>query len=33
MIDFELSNPIENARQMIHMIAEQTMRPISREYD
>jgi len=33
MIDFELSKPIENARQMIHMMAEQTMRPISREYD
>ena len=33
MIDFELSPEIENARQMIHMLAEQTMRPISREYD
>ena len=33
MIDFELSPSIENARQMIHMMAEQTMRPISREYD
>ena len=33
MIDFELSPQIENARQMIHMMAEQTMRPISREYD
>jgi len=33
MIDFEMSQQIENARQMIHMMAEQTMRPISREYD
>jgi len=33
MIDFELSPAVENARQMIHMMAEQTMRPISREYD
>lgn len=33
MIDFELSPGIENSRQMIHMVAEQTMRPISREYD
>ena len=33
MIDFELSPQIENGRQMIHMMAEQTMRPISREYD
>jgi acyl-CoA dehydrogenase len=33
MIDFELSPGIENSRQMIHMMAEQTMRPISREYD
>jgi acyl-CoA dehydrogenase len=33
MIDFELSPNIENSRQMIHMMAEQTMRPISREYD
>src|SRR5262245_37168573 len=33
MIDFEMSKQIENARQMIHMMAEQTMRPISREYD
>jgi acyl-CoA dehydrogenase len=33
MIDFEMSPSIENARQMIHMMAEQTMRPISREYD
>jgi acyl-CoA dehydrogenase len=33
MIDFEMSQSIENARQMIHMMADQTMRPISREYD
>lgn len=33
MIDFEMSQQIENARQMIHMMADQTMRPISREYD
>jgi acyl-CoA dehydrogenase len=33
MIDFEMSRQIENARQMIHMMAEQTMRPIAREYD
>ena len=33
MIDFELSESIVNSRQMIHMVAEQLMRPISREYD
>src|SRR5262245_7685110 len=33
MIDFEMSPSIESARQMIHMMAEQTMRPIAREYD
>jgi len=33
MIDFELSPEIINARAMIHMVAEQAMRPISREYD
>ena len=33
MIDFELSPGIENTRQMIHMMADQTMRPISREFD
>src|SRR5215831_376912 len=33
MIDFEMSAQIQNARQMIHMMAEQTMRPIAREYD
>jgi len=33
MIDFELSQDIQNTRQMIHMVAEGTMRPISREYD
>ncbi len=33
MIDFELSPEIESSRKMIHMVAEQAMRPISREYD
>ena len=33
MIDFELSTEIENLRQMIHAMAEGTMRPIAREYD
>ncbi|HEY8516646.1 MAG TPA: acyl-CoA dehydrogenase family protein [Candidatus Binatia bacterium] len=33
MIDFELSPAIQNTRQMIHQLAEQVMRPISREYD
>ena len=33
MIDFELSPEIVNTRNMIHMMAEQAMRPISREYD
>lgn len=33
MIDFSLSQEIENTRSMIHMAAETTMRPISREYD
>jgi hypothetical protein len=33
MIDFELSPAIANSQQMIRMMAEQTMRPISREYD
>lgn len=33
MIDFELSPNIQSSRQMIHMVAEQLMRPISREYD
>jgi len=33
MIDFELSEDIVRSRDMIHMIAEQAMRPISREYD
>src|SRR5262245_37312862 len=33
MIDFELSQEVENTRQMIHMMAESSMRPISREYD
>jgi acyl-CoA dehydrogenase len=33
MIDFELSDPIKNMQRMTHMVAEQMMRPISREYD
>ena len=33
MIDFELSPEIERTRQMIHMAAENAMRPIAREYD
>ena len=33
MIDFELSPEIENLRQMIHAMADSTMRPIAREYD
>src|SRR5581483_6525776 len=33
MIDFELSEGIKNMRQMVHAVAEQMMRPISREYD
>ncbi len=33
MIDFELSPDIKQSREMIHMMAEQAMRPISREYD
>jgi len=33
MIDFSLSPETENMRTMIHMMAESTMRPISREYD
>jgi acyl-CoA dehydrogenase len=33
VIDFSLSPETENARSMVHMMAESTMRPISREYD
>lgn len=33
MIDFELQPEIVNTRNMIHVLAEQAMRPISREYD
>ena len=33
MIDFELSPEIVNGRNMLHMVAEQAMRPIAREYD
>src|SRR5262245_51195889 len=33
MIDFSLSSATDNSRRMVHMVAENTMRPISREYD
>jgi acyl-CoA dehydrogenase len=33
MIDFELSEGVKSMRQMVHAVAEQAMRPISREYD
>lgn len=33
MIDFSLSPEIQNTQNMIHQVAETTMRPISREYD
>ncbi|MFQ5665755.1 MAG: acyl-CoA dehydrogenase family protein [Candidatus Binatia bacterium] len=33
MIDFELSPEIERTKQTVHLLAEQAMRPISREYD
>jgi acyl-CoA dehydrogenase len=33
MIDFELSDAMKNMRTMTHMLAEQAMRPISREFD
>jgi acyl-CoA dehydrogenase len=33
MIDFELSTEVDGLRQLIHSVAESTMRPISREYD
>jgi acyl-CoA dehydrogenase len=33
MIDFELSEGMQNMRNMTHMLAEQAMRPISREFD
>jgi acyl-CoA dehydrogenase len=33
MIDFELSDAVKSTRQMVHAVAEQMMRPISREYD
>ena len=33
MIDFEMSSEIEGMRQLIHSMAESSMRPISREYD
>ena len=33
MIDFELSPEIQRLQQMIHVLAEQGMRPLAREYD
>jgi acyl-CoA dehydrogenase len=33
MINFEQSSNVKNLRQMVHAVAEQMMRPISREYD
>jgi acyl-CoA dehydrogenase len=33
MIDFELSDNVQGMQTMTHMLAEQAMRPISREYD
>src|SRR5437870_6992304 len=33
MIDFELSEGVQNVQRMVHAVAEQMMRPISREYD
>ena len=33
MIDFELSDGLKNYSNMLHMLAEQAMRPISRDYD
>src|SRR5262249_14743528 len=33
MIDFELSENVQGMQTMTHMLAEQAMRPISREYD
>ncbi len=33
MIDFELPPQVQQARDMVHMVAETMMRPIAREYD
>jgi acyl-CoA dehydrogenase len=33
MIDFELSENVQTLQKMVHAVAEQAMRPISREYD
>ena len=33
MIDFELSQPTENLRMMVHGVAEGFMRPVSRQFD
>jgi acyl-CoA dehydrogenase len=33
MIDFELSEDIQNSKNMVHMLAENMMRPIARKFD
>src|SRR5262245_29619738 len=33
MIDFELSEGVQNVQRMVHAVTEQMMRPIAREYD
>jgi acyl-CoA dehydrogenase len=33
MIDFELSEPSQNLKMMVHAVAEAFMRPVSRQYD
>ncbi|GAB4338862.1 MAG: acyl-CoA dehydrogenase family protein [Candidatus Abyssubacteria bacterium] len=33
MIDFELSDAIQNSKNMVHMLAENMMRPVARKYD
>lgn len=33
MIDFELSAPTQNLKMMVHAVAEQAMRPVSRQFD
>src|SRR5207249_10769529 len=33
MIDFELSEGVQNVQRMVHAVAEQMMRTIAREYD
>jgi len=33
MIDFELSDNIQNMKNMVHMLAENMMRPAARQFD